>query len=286
MNDSVTVTMVPSVVPSVTLNSLAGDTVCAGTLVHFTTTAVNGGSLPAYQWLVNGISTGAATAGFSFTPVNGDVVKVILTSNAACANPDTAGSYLAITVSPVLIPVVVVAASTGTEIIAGESVTFTATATGAGTSPAYQWALNGAAIAGATNATYTTTTIANGDIVSCVVTASDACGTHSGNAQITMTVNNSLSVNHFGTTQDIRIMPNPNKGQFIIAGHLASRTSEPATVEITNMLGQVIFKGAVQVTNGTLEMNINLGNDIANGMYILNLYAVNENYAFHIVKEQ
>ncbi|MDB5274087.1 MAG: hypothetical protein JWO58_2454 [Chitinophagaceae bacterium] len=46
---------------------------------------------------------------------------------------------------------------------------FTATATNAGTSPAYQWQLNGANV-GTNSATYTNTALNNSDVVSCILT--------------------------------------------------------------------------------------------------------------------
>jgi len=51
----------------------------------------------------------------------------------------------------------------------GETATFTATAINAGTSPSYEWKINGVAAGGNTK-TFTTSTLANGDIVNCGIT--------------------------------------------------------------------------------------------------------------------
>jgi len=80
-----------------------------------------------------------------------------------------------------------------TTICAGTSVTFTATAPsenfGGGTA-SYQWKLNGSNV-GSNATTYTNSALANGDIVTCVVTVTGGCvtsNTATSNA-ITMTVN-------------------------------------------------------------------------------------------------
>jgi gliding motility-associated-like protein len=67
--------------------------VCAGTAVTFTATPTNGGAAPVYQWLLNGNDTGENSTTFtSSTLINGDIVKCIMTSNAACAAPSNATS--------------------------------------------------------------------------------------------------------------------------------------------------------------------------------------------------
>ena len=84
---SATIAITPPVVPSVSMSIAPGDTVCAGTAVNYTATPVNGGSLPAYHWAVNGAATGGAVSTFSYTPADGDIVSVTMTSSAACAMP-------------------------------------------------------------------------------------------------------------------------------------------------------------------------------------------------------
>src|SRR6202007_2125430 len=52
---------------------------------------------------------------------------------------------------------------------------FSPSTTNAGTSPAYQWKLNGTNVA--TSLTYSTNTLVNGDVVSCVLTSNAVCAT-------------------------------------------------------------------------------------------------------------
>ncbi len=85
-----------------------------------------------------------------------------------------------------LTPAVSITSST-TSICAGTSLTFTATPTNGGTTPSYQWKLNGANV-GTNSANYTNSALTNGQIVSCVMTSNDAC------ASPTTATSNSITI--------------------------------------------------------------------------------------------
>src|SRR5581483_4340452 len=89
---------------------------------------------------------------------------------------------------------------------------------------------------------------------------------------------------------DIKLMPNPNKGTFTIKGTLGTPivtgTDQEVSVEITDMLGQVVYKSKVMVHNGKIDEQINLGSNLSNGMYLLNLRSGTDNKVFHFVIEQ
>jgi len=130
--------------------------------------------------------------------------------------------------------------------------------------------------------------------VATVSTNGVVTGVAAGFANITRSVTNSngetimtimpVIVNpHAGT---ISILPNPNSGTFTIKGKLASAEHEEVTLKITDMLGQLIYKDVVKAREGTITEQVKLNNNLANGMYMLNVKSGSENMTFHFVVEK
>ncbi len=71
---------------SVVISSTAG-IICPGENVIFTGTPVNGGTVPAYQWQVNGLPVGTNASTYATnTLANGDRVNVTMTSGLTCVS--------------------------------------------------------------------------------------------------------------------------------------------------------------------------------------------------------
>ena len=150
--------------------------------------------------------------------------------------------------------------------------------------PVYKWYVDGVLAPGATPI-FISNSLVDGDIVTCVVVSGGGCPGLTGSASVSLHVIN-VGVKPITVTgSDIRILPNPNKGAFTIIGSIGI-TGEDVAIEITDMLGQVIYKDKVSAHNGDLNERIQLSNTIANGMYILSLHTGAENKVFHIVVEQ
>jgi para-nitrobenzyl esterase len=100
------------------------------------------------------------------------------------------------TTPPVAVsPSVLVAITAGSNsICTGESVTFTATPSNL-PSPTYQWKVNGNNV-GTNSPTFTSTTISNNDVVTCVATPN--CGSAATSNSITMTVNSAPTISQNG----------------------------------------------------------------------------------------
>ena len=195
-SNSITMTINSAVAPSVSIALTSGtNPSCTGAAKTFTATPTNGGTTPSYQWKVNGVNAGTNSATFSTSTLTASqVVTCVLTSNLACANPSTATSNgITVSFNAAVTPAVSIAITSGSNpSAAGASVTFTATPTNGGTTPSYQWKVNGVN-AGTNAANFTTTTLTNGQIVTCVMTSNASCAspTTATSTGITMTITGS-----------------------------------------------------------------------------------------------
>ncbi len=163
-------------VPTIPLISItaSANNVCAGTPVTFTANPISGGSAPIYQWLVNGVPAGTSSVTFTYIPADNDVVTCVLTSNSVCATSTTANSNaitMAVTSTNTIAAVTVSPSSNN--VCPGTQVTFTALPVNGGTSPVYQWKVNGI-IAGTNSATYRYIPV-NNDVVTCAITSNVSC---------------------------------------------------------------------------------------------------------------
>jgi hypothetical protein len=147
---------------------------CPGQTLTFTATPVNGGTAPTYQWKVNGNPVGTNSPTYTAVFNNNDVVTVDMVSNSACASPTNATSA-AVTIQHMFDVQNITIAADNNPVCAGKPVTFTATVTNGGTGQQYLWLVNGAVVAGANSATYTTSSLANNSVVNAVSTAGGPC---------------------------------------------------------------------------------------------------------------
>ena len=165
----------PILSASTMIGVMPGDTVCAGSMVTYSATSVNGGAGPVYTWKVNGVTvTGASGSTYSYSPSNGDVVRCVLTSDATCAIPNTAlSNTVNMVVNPVTNPTVTMHQNLGDTVCTGSTLTFNVTSTSGGSSPQYLWTVNWMPVAaGVTSYVYTPV---NGDIIRCGMVSSSAC---------------------------------------------------------------------------------------------------------------
>ncbi len=199
--------------------SASVNNICSGTSVTFTATPTSGGSSPSYQWKVNGVDAGTNSSVFTYPPVNNDIVNCILTtSNTICVfnNPATS-NFVTMIVNPMQ-PVSVTITSSFNPICAGTPVLFTAHPVNEGSSPVYEWKVNGVN-AGTNSSTFTCIPV-NNDQVSCVMTSSlTVCVTN--NPATSNTVIMQVDQNH-PVSLTVSASPNP-----VCAGNTVLFTALP-----------------------------------------------------------
>jgi hypothetical protein len=154
--------------------SASANPFCENSPVTFTATPVNGGTIPTYQWKVNGANSGPNSPVFTYTPIEGDVIQCVLTSSQSCVtgNPATSNSITMAYSVPVSCGVRIRIASV--DACTNDSITFVAIPTNVGANPSYQWSDNQVIIAGATNSTYRTL---SDHRVDCSVSTNHSCPT-------------------------------------------------------------------------------------------------------------
>ena len=172
MSNTIPLTVTSSVVSSVSIVS-DQTTVCQGTPVTLDATPVNGGAA-SYKWFVGTVAQTETSNKLTYTPSNGDAVKVEMTSSLSCTNNSTATSnVVGLKVNDLVTPTVTIKADQN-PICSGEKVVFSSTVANQGTSPVYDWLVNGTST-GVQTATYTSSTLTNKDKVSVVLTSSETC---------------------------------------------------------------------------------------------------------------
>ncbi len=139
---------------------------------------------------------------------------------------------------------------------------------GTGAVYTYKWYLNYLAIPGATDSTYVSSSFHTGDSVSCIVSNGPcAISTFGWGYPIV----NSVGVEELNNDVNFSLSPNPNKGTFTIEGTLPE--DKNVTIEITDVIGQLVYKDVIPVSSGILNREVNLEQNIPNGLYLLHVIA-------------
>jgi len=234
-------TMIEKISPPTTV-SISASSSCTGS-VTLTATVVNAGIAPEFDWYKRRtnfgdtlLSSGSSNVYTTSSLSTGDTVYCVY---ASFVTQLATSSNLIIPNLNTVTPLATINVSPGNTITAGTSVTFTVTDQNGGAAPSHVWKKNGSTISGATSNTYTTNTLANNDVITCVLTSNATCATPTTatSSGITMTVNApvpTISINTSLTT--------------ICAGVVASFTSS-----ITNA-----------GSSPTYQWNVN-GNNVGTG---------------------
>ena len=144
-----------------------------------TATPVNGGTSPTYQWYKNGLIIPNATN--ATYQINGNLVAsgtkfyCTINSNLPCVIKSGANSNeITVVINNSAIPTINIATRNAST-CKGSTISFSAAITNGGTTPVYTWFVNGVTIANSNNATFISSTLNNGDVVSCQLNSNTTC---------------------------------------------------------------------------------------------------------------
>ncbi|NDC40171.1 MAG: T9SS C-terminal target domain-containing protein, partial [Chitinophagia bacterium] len=272
VSDTIRMVVHPAVIPRLSVFS-SSDSLCSGQSVTLTTSSINGGTAPVYNWYRFGtlIGTGAT---FTYVPAPGDIITCILTSNAICATPDTAMATRPMTVNISYPPDVSVTAHPSAMVPhLGDRVTLLTETTYGGTHPTYQWYKNGEPVPGATDDSYSQE-VYWGDTLYCVMHSNLPCVVPEyDTSNITYIGVGRVAVTHVaGNTTQFSVFPNPASHMVTIAGLNASGTKQDIIVSLRNTLGQTVCQQTVAYNN-IGKITITLPEGLPEGLYYLSVAA-------------
>ena len=184
----------------------------------------------------------------------------------------TSSSSVEVTVNPNMVVSVSIAA-TATTIYTGTSVTFTATPTAGGAAAGYQWKVDGANV-GTNSATYTSTALTNGQIVTCVLTSTYPCissGSPAISNAIIITVNphtnfwKGTNGTDWGTasnwtatavpasTEDVEFDPAPDNDLYLDADRIIGSLLNNTTKRLVIPAGKCLTVNNAITTDGNVD---------------------------------
>jgi gliding motility-associated-like protein len=176
---------------------------CAGTALTFAPTSTNAGPAPAYKWFVNNTPVASTATYTSSTLANGDQVRVEITPTVGFCAIGIATATATVALTPFLPPTVTIQSQQELPVCPGTPLTFlVAQATNMGVAPQYQWQVDGAEVAGATGATFSSSTLRNGQQVTLKLRIITNCN------QPATTISNPVGIE---ISQLVKVNAGPNK---------------------------------------------------------------------------
>ena len=174
-----------------------GNTIACTNTVPATLTAIPpSGSITDWYNVSNGGSSIMSNSNTYSTSIAGNYYAESRNTTTGCKS--ISRTLFTLTVNPVVTPSVSISANPTGAVCAGTNVNFTAIPANGGTS-SFQWKLNNNTVGN--NATYSNSTLVNGDQVTCVLTSTAICASPASATSntITMTIN---SINVSANTMD------------------------------------------------------------------------------------
>lgn len=226
-------------------------TVCNGTSVTLT---ANTGAGIFYQWKKGSTNIAGATNS-TYTTTKANSYKVIETNSFGCSSTSAVTTIVLNS-----LPSATIMAPNGTDLCPTGSVLLQ---TNSGTGLTYQWIKGSVNQVGATNQTYTATKAATYKVK---VTNSSGCSKTSSGTKVTKSCKEGEAVDEAILSQ-FSIYPNPTNGNFTIDLKFGEVLIANASLEVMNILGQVIYTKELSVNGYELMTDVTLDHSLDNGMY-------------------
>jgi hypothetical protein len=289
-------------VASVSISTNGSTAICAGTSVTFTATPTNGGTNPTYQWQVNGANVGTNSPTYTTSSLtNGQVVTCVMTSNMSgvIGSPATSNT-IAITITPPSIPAVSILQTVGSNpVCIGSGATFTASSTNGGSTPVYQWQINGTNV-GSDSVSFSSSTLANNDVITCSLTSNQSCAnpTTALSQAITVAVTTVSAAPTISQNGYVLTSSSATGNQWYLNGvEIVGATSQTYTVTqngnytvavTTNGCTSALSVPIPVITLGVSDFSENLGFSVfpnpSDGNFVISFYALNKgNYKIELI---
>lgn len=235
---------------------------CETELITFTATVSNPGSAETYEWYVNNAAVGANTSTFSSQFLsNNSEVQCKYIASVQGNNVEVMSNTIVMSLTAAVTPSIQVDAMPGTQVSAGTVVNFLASISNGGSNPDIQWTKNQNAIPNASGLSYTATAgtdFQDGDIIQAILNSDAVCANPSSvvSTPIQMQVSGVGIYNVSKGLIDFSVMPNPNKGNFVLHGRMQKAGNY--TLKIINTLGQIVYNSSFSAETTfteSIEMN-------------------------------
>lgn len=276
----------------VTIISLYNNLICLAydTAQLFAHTSF-GGTAPTYDWYKNGTYLSTTTDSSIRIPgvSNADSFLCVMNSNFTCLYPPdfALSNHIVITVdSSTITQTASITASPGNTIQYGQNVTFHVTTTFGGAG--YQWYKNTNIIAGATDSVYNSSTLVDGDQITCISESNLPCVWNKDVVSNIIVMRVALAVGQLSNTiRDIRLFPNPNNGVFTLSGNIdPSFNGTDVSIQLLDMPGKILQEEHASLQHGEFIRQIQLDPSLTNGVYLLRISAGEASRVLRFVMER